>query len=80
MALRPVADIEVILDSFLCTLHTTVSAVQADTDPVRVNRFRLYILTTVVPITTISCNLGLEIQDVDTTGPSMAVCTGSWGT
>ena len=57
MALRPVADIEGILDSFLCTLHTTVSVVQVDTDHVRVNRFRLYILTAVVPMTTISQKL-----------------------
>ena len=74
MALRPVDKIEVILDSFLCTLQSTASAVAADTDVVRVNRFRLYLLTAVVPITTISHNLGLEIQDVDTTSPSVAVC------
>ena len=74
MALRSPEEIEVILDSFLCTLHSTASVVTADTDVVRVNRFPLYLLTAVVPITTISHNLGLEIQDVDTTGPSVAVC------
>ena len=74
MALRPADEIEVILDSFLCTLHSTASAVTANTDVVRVNRFGLYLLTAVVPITTISHNLGLEIQDVNTTGPSVAVC------
>ena len=74
MALRPVDEIEVILDSFLITLHCTASAVTADTDVVRVNRFRLYLLTAVVHITTISRNLGIEIQDLNTTGPSVAVC------
>ena len=62
------------LDSFQCTLNSTVSVVRQDTDVVRVIRFRLYLLTAVVPITTISCNLGLERQDVNTTGPSIAVC------
>ena len=39
MALRPGDEIEVILDGFLCTLHSTASAVTTDTDVVRVNRF-----------------------------------------
>ena len=33
-----------------------------------------YLLTAAVPVTTISKNLRQEIQDVDTTGPSTAVC------
>ena len=73
-ALRPVGEIEVILDSFICSLHTTVSAVRADTNVVRINRFRLYPLTAVVSVTTISRNFRLETQDVNTSGPSMAVC------
>ena len=73
MALRPVDEIAVILESFQCTLHSTVSAVRQDTDVVRVNRFRLFLLTAVVPITTISHNLGLERQDIDTTGQNV-VC------
>ena len=74
MALRPVDEIAVILDRFQCTLHSTVNAVRQDTDVVRVNRFRLYFLTAVVPITTISCNLKLESQDINTTGPCVVVC------
>ena len=74
MALRPVDEIAVILKSFQCTLHPTVSAVRQDTDVVRVNRFRLYLLTAVVPIITISHNLGLERQDIDTTGQNIVVC------
>ena len=74
MALRSVEEIEVILDTFLCMLHSTASAVTGDADVVRVNRFQMYLLTVVVLITTISHNLGLEIQDVNTTGPSVAVC------
>ena len=74
MALRPVDEIAVVLESFQRTFNSTVSAVRQDTDVVRVNRFRLYLLTTVVPITTISHNLGLERQDVDTTGQNVVVC------
>ena len=74
MALRSVEEIEVILDTFLCMLHTTASVVTGDTDVVRVNRFRMYLLTAVIPIKTISHNLGLEIQNVDTIDPSVAVC------
>ena len=74
MALRPVDEIAVILESFQCSLHSTVSAIRQDTDVVRVNRFRLYLLAAVVPITTISCNLGLERQDIDTTGQNIVVC------
>ena len=74
MALRSVEEIEVILDTFLCMLHSTASAVTGDTDVMRVNRFPMYLLTTVVPITTISPYLGPEIQNVDTTGLSVAVC------
>ena len=74
MALRPVDEIAVILESFQCTLHSTVSVVRQDTDVVRVNRFRLYLLTAVVPITTISCNLGLDRQDVNATGQNIVVC------
>ena len=39
MALRSVEEIEVILDTFLCMLHSTASVVTSDTDLVRVNRF-----------------------------------------
>ena len=73
MALRPMDEIAVILENFQCTLHSTVSAVRQDTDVVRVNRFRLYLLIALVPITTLSCNLGLERQDVNITGASV-VC------
>ena len=79
MALRPIDEIAVILDSFQCTLHSTVSVVRQNTDVVRVNRFRLYLLTAVVPIRTISCKLGLERQDIDTTGQNMVVCQRIWG-
>ena len=68
MALRHVDEIEVMLDSFLITLHCTASTVTLDTDIVKVNRLQLYLLTAVVPITTISHNLGIEIQDLNTTG------------
>ena len=74
MPIRPVLEIEV-LDSFICTVHATVSAVAGDTDLVRLNRFKLYLLTAVVPVTTISHGLGLEPdQYVNTTGTSSAVC------
>ena len=53
MALRPVADIEVILDSFLCTV--------AYNSKCSLSGHR-------------SCEQLLEIQDADTTGPSMAAC------
>ena len=77
MPIRPALKIDIVLDSFICTIHTTVSAVAGDTDLVRVNRFKLYLLTAVVPLTTISCGLGLEPdQHVDTTGTSSAVCQG----
>ena len=74
MPLRSVEETEVILDTFLCTMHSTASAVTGDTDVMRVNRFQMYLLTAVVPITIISHNLGLEIRNVNTTGPSVAVC------
>ena len=74
MALRPGDEIAVILNIFQCTLHSIVSAVRQDTDVVRVNRFRLYLLTAVVPITTISHILGIERQDIDTTGANIVVC------
>ena len=72
----PVLEVNVVLDSFTCTVPATVSAVAGDTDFVRVNRFKLYLLTAIVPVTTISCGLGLEDQHVDTTGTSSAVCQG----
>ena len=75
--IRPVLEIDIVLDSFICTVHTTVSAVAGDTDLVRVNRFKLYLLTAAVPLTTISCGLCLEPDEhVDTTGISSAVCQG----
>ena len=75
MPIMPVLEIDIVLDSFICTVHTTVSAVAHDTDLVRVNRFRLYLLTAVVPVTTLSNGLSLEPdQHVDTTGTSSAVC------
>ena len=74
MPIRPVLEIDVVLDSFICTVHATVSAVAGDTDIVRVNRFKLYLLTAIVPVTTISRDLGLEDQHVNTTGTSSAVC------
>ena len=77
MPIRPVLEIDVVLDSFICTVHTTLSAVAGDTDWVRVNRFKLYLLTAVVPLTTISHGLGLEPdQHVNTTGISSEVCKG----
>ena len=75
--IRPVLEIDIVLDSFICTIHATVSAVAGDTDLVRVNRFKLYLLTAVVPFTTISHGLGLEPdQHVNTTSTSSAVCQG----
>ena len=56
----------------MCTVHTTVSAVAGDTDLVRVNRFKLYLLTAIVLVTTISHGLGLEPdQHVNTTGKAL---------
>ena len=52
--IRSVLEIEVVLDSFICTVHTTVSEVAGDTDFVRVHRFKLYLHTALVPLTTIS--------------------------
>ena len=74
MALRSAHEIAVFLESFQYTLYSTVSAVRQDIDVVRVNRFRLYLLTAIVPITTISHNLGLERRDVNTTGQNSVVC------
>ena len=72
--IRPVLEIDVVLESFICTVHATISAVARHSDLVRVNRFKLYLLTAVVPVTTISTGLGLEYdQHVDTTGTSSAV-------
>ena len=72
MPIMPVLEIDVVLDSFICTVHTTLSAVLGHTDLVRVNRFKLYLLTAVVPITTISCGLGLEPDEhVNTTGKAL---------
>ena len=72
--IRPVLEIDVVLESFICTVHTTISAVACDSDLVRINRFKLYLLTAVVPFTTVSSGLGLEHdQHVDTTGTSLAV-------
>ena len=73
--IRPVMEIDVVFESFICTVCTTISAVAGDSDLVRVNRFKLYLLTAVVPVTTISASLGLEHdKHVDTTGTSSAVC------
>ena len=75
MPIRPVLEIDVVMDSFTCTVHATVSAVAGDTDLIRVDRFKLYLLTAVVPVTTIYRGLGLEPdQHVDTTSTSSAVC------
>ena len=77
MPIMPVLEIDVILDSFICTVYATLSAVAGDTDLVRVNRFKLYLLSAMVPITTISCGLGWEPdQHVDMTGTSSEVCKG----
>ena len=75
--IRPVLEINVVLDSFICTVHATLSAVAGDTDWVKMNRFKLYLLTATVPLTTISCGLGLEPdQHVDIMGTSFEVCKG----
>ena len=75
MPIRLVLEIDVFLEGFICTVHATVSAVAGDTDLVRIHRFKLYLLTAMVPVMTISHGLGLEPdQDVDTTGTSSAVC------
>ena len=75
MTIRPVLEIDVVLEGFICTVHATISAVAGDTDLVRIHRFKLYLLNAVVPVMTISCGLGLEPdQDVDTTGTSSTVC------
>ena len=77
MPIRSILEIAVVLDSFICTVHATVSAVAGDTDLVRVHQFKLYLLTAVVPLTTISHGLGLEPdQHVDTTGTGSVVCQG----
>ena len=73
--IRPVMEIDVVFESFICTVFTTISAVAGDSNLARVNRFKLYLLTAVVPVTTISTSLGLEHdQHVDTTGTSSTVC------
>ena len=73
--MRPVMEIDVVFESFICTVCTTISAVAGDSDLVRVNRFKLYLLTAVVPVTTISTSLGLEHdQHVDTTCTRSVVC------
>ena len=75
MPIRLVLEIDVVLEGFICTVHTTVSAVAGDTDLVRIHRFKLYLLTAMVPVMTISHSLQLEPdQDIDTTGTSSAVC------
>ena len=73
--IRSVTEIDEFLESFICTVHATLSAVSSDTDWERVNRFKLYLLTATVPITTISHGLGLEAeQHVATMGTSSEVC------
>ena len=73
--IRSVTEIDEFLESFICTVHATLGAVSSDTDWERVNRFKLYLLTAAVPITTISHGLGLEAeQHVATTGTSSEVC------
>ena len=75
MPIRPVLEIDIVLEGFICTVHATVSAVASDTDLVRVHKFKLHLLTAMVPVTTISHGVGLEPdQDVNTTGTSSAVC------
>ena len=75
MPITPVLEKDIVLDNFICTVHATVSAVTHDTDLVKVNRFKLYLLTAVVPVMTLSSGLGLEPdQHVDTIGTSSAVC------
>ena len=72
--IRPVLEIDVVLESFIYTVHTTISAVARDSNLVRVNRFKFFLLTAVVPFITISSSLGLEHdQHVDTAGTSSAV-------
>ena len=72
--IRSVTEIDEFLESFICTVHVTLSAVSSDTDWERVNRFKLYLLTAAVPITTISHGLGLEAEHVATMGTSSEVC------
>ena len=75
--IRTVTEIDEFLESFICTVHATLSAVSSDTDWERVNRFKLYLLTAAVPITMISHGLRLEPeQHVDTMGTSSEVCKG----
>ena len=77
--IRPVLEIDVVLESFICTVHATISAVAHDSDLLRVNRVKLYLLTAMVPVTTISIGLGLEHgQHVDTTDTSSAVSQRIW--
>ena len=54
MPIRSVLEIDVVLDSIICTVHTTVSAVAGDTDFVRVHQLKFYLLTAMVPLTIIS--------------------------
>ena len=73
--IRSITEIDEFLESFICTVDATLSAVSSDTDWERVNRFKLYLLTAAVPITTISHGLGLEAeQHVATMGTSSEVC------
>ena len=75
--IRTVTEIYEFLESFISTVHATLSAVSRDTDWERVNRFKLYLLTATVPITMISHGLGLEPeQHVNTMGTSSEVCKG----
>ena len=74
---RSVTEIDEFLESFICTVHATVSAVSSDTDWEGVNRFKLYLLTAALPITAISHGLGLEPeQHVNKMGTSSEVCKG----
>ena len=62
-------------DRFIQTLCSTHSAVSIDTDAQQKFQFKLYLVTALVPFTTLSRNLGYKQDDPDfTVGTTEEIC------
>ena len=64
---NPDDNLDSIFDRFIQTLCSTHTAVSIDTDGQRKFQFKLYLVTALVPFTTLSKNLGYKQADPDFT-------------
>ena len=69
------SDIAIELESFITTLYTCESAVYLDASPMRKQTLKKYLLSAVVPISTICKALGFnDSEQIQDDGPVEEVC------